>query len=155
MKTLGGQQAGTSMTFFPGCSEAISFSPSSFRLVMVASLDSRHLLMKFCWHKTDVLIVFFISLCTAYTQPILNMVHVHPLVTSYCLWRAGQSKLVSLQSQLTLSSACWSIQYSSLVHRCMQSRRLSRWRWRAAELAQKGKGILKFRKVYLSEYLPT
>lgn len=45
----------TAMTFFPGWSEAISFSPSSFSLVTVASLDSRHLLMKFCWGETDVL----------------------------------------------------------------------------------------------------
>lgn len=45
----------TSITFFPGCSAAISFSPSSFSLVMVASLDSRHLLMKFCWGGTDEL----------------------------------------------------------------------------------------------------
>lgn len=44
----------TSITFFPGCSAAISFSPSSFSLVMVASLGSRHLLIKFCQRDTRV-----------------------------------------------------------------------------------------------------
>lgn len=53
----------TSITFFPGCSAAISFSPSSFSLVMVASLDSRHLLMKFCWSETDVLSKLRIMFC--------------------------------------------------------------------------------------------
>lgn len=44
----------TSITFFPGCSAAISFSPSSFSLVMVASLGSRHLPIKFCQRDTQV-----------------------------------------------------------------------------------------------------
>lgn len=42
----------TSITFFPGCSAAVSFSPSSLSLVMVASLGSRHLLIKFCERHT-------------------------------------------------------------------------------------------------------
>lgn len=50
------QWAFTSITFFPGWLAAISFSPSSFSLVIVASLDSRHLLMKFCRRKADAVL---------------------------------------------------------------------------------------------------
>lgn len=44
----------TSITFFAGCSAVTSFSPSSFSLVIVASLGSRHLLIKFCQRDTQL-----------------------------------------------------------------------------------------------------
>lgn len=87
----------TSITFFPGCSEATSFSPSSFSLVMVASLDSRHLLMKFCYGETDMLrklgIIFYllnsVHLCMHWCSFYICSLCVPHSATSYCLWRAG------------------------------------------------------------------
>lgn len=65
---------GTSITFFPGCPEDVSFSPSSFSLVMPASLDSRLLLMKF-WYDVDtgdddlfICIGYFLGWCLSIPQ---------------------------------------------------------------------------------------